>query len=126
MRPQFPDGPYCFGEHVSLVLVAAMLSAHREWLARRPSRDNRNVRTQRTIIELARVNLVDRPSFYSMGVMALILAERLAGIVVPFDDRRVLKAGPSHTDREPPRTGEQFKAAHPRNPLFSPRESHYF
>ena len=45
-------------------------------------------------------------------MVALVLAERLAGVVIPLDDGGVVKSGVRHTDGEASRSGEQFNATH--------------
>src|ERR1051326_1900568 len=125
LRAQSAHPPSRLREHIALIKMSAVLPAYRKWLARWPAGHDHHV-AQLVVFEFPHIDFMQRPFLDGPHVVPLVFAKGLAGVVIPFDNRRMLKTGVRHADRQPASAGEEFNATHPETSL-SRREaaSHY-
>ena len=82
-----------------------MFSPKRKWLARRAAGHNHHI-LKASVTEPPDIGFMQRPLLDGSHPMALIFAECLAGIVIPFDDRGMMKPRVRHPHRKTTRSGE--------------------
>src|SRR5690349_18855846 len=61
LRRSLPDGTYCFRKHVTSIRMGPMFSADREWLTRRPPRNECNLALQISKLDISDIAIDQRP-----------------------------------------------------------------
>ncbi len=78
-----------------------MLAAQREWLARRSSRDEVDVRTNRAKVQISHIALTERPPSDGGVAVGLIFANGFARVHVPINNELMLEPGPLDAHSKP-------------------------
>lgn len=100
------------GPHIAAVIVAAVLTAKREWLAWGAAGHQLDTALVTPEIHMAHVPLNQGPLVDGRDAAGPVLADCVAAPTVPLDDLRREKPGSANADSEAAGSGEKFDRTH--------------